>query len=1290
MTLWRRRIHHARLWLQALFAVVVIVLALLVGVVRIALPWVVSHPEKISDFLSAHLNRPVTIDHVDGQWQNNGPLLILHGVHIGAASPGQTGSTIPRAELKINFFSLLHHHQTWNEFRLVGLDLRLARDAAGDWQLRGLDTGAADNQNSDDTALFDLGSLVLSDLRFSIDDAVANRHIALVADEVRLINSGSEHRVQARVRCLLSPTPIDAVIEYDSADRSGEVYLGGQQLDLAAIVHGFALDGLQLEQGGGRAQLWTWWQRGRLLEARAEVELDNVVLTSQSPIPLDAKRQIVPHVGFDRIGFGARWQRADHGWQADIGGLEFERQGLIVPPASIHVEKYQNGNDAVPAYSLRATDIGVAAPASVAMLSDVLAPGLRRWLYMADPSATLDAITLRYAGAQDFDLAARFSGASWHAVDNVPGISGFDGNVLGDQDALSLSLPAHTALTINTPQVFRRPLEFSDFSGDIAAYRTDATWRVETDAINFEGAGYGGQLRGSVDLHDDGSRPSLDTYAVITHAELPASHLYWPVDVMPPAAVNWLDRALVSGTVSGARAVIRGDLVDWPFRNYAGRFEAHADIDDARLSYLPDWPAAEHLRCSADFVNTGLHVDVAAAQAQGTKVEKATADIADLGEPVLELDVAGNGAGKDLLGFIKATPIGQDYAAPLLGVTVGGTGKLGFHLHLPIKHTDQLDLTGNVALTDADLFDAKYQLRLNKANGNVRFSQHGFSADNLAVTMNAKPAAFNLAVGGFVADPRHAIEANLRATAPASDLLAYAPELGAWADHVTGAAAWSIGFNADGDSVKGAAQRLTVASDLRGVAIDLPAPLKKSVDAALPMSLTLGMPFAGGSIDLHIADLLHMRGRLASATQPFAARVDFGTDTDAALPVAGFSINGTAPNLDLSGWMDFASGNGGGGDLLAGVDLKTPSMRAWDRDFGAAEFTLVPDKSGLVLGFNGANVAGSLKIPTVDLRQSGITAQFSKLYWPESPESETSAQAGENPSSSPPLHIRIGDFHLGHSSFGDTTLESYPIADGTHFEQVSTHSSNVEMRAHGNWTGLPGSDISKFSIDFSAHDLGHMLDAFGYAGVVDGGATVAHIEASWAGSPSTFALARLDGTLKVSVQEGRIPDANPGAGRIFGLFNLSAIPRRLTLDFGDFFKSGFSFDSIDGLFTLKDGNAFTTDLQVKGPAADIQVNGRTGLKAKDYDQIMEITPHVGGTFLIGGALVGGPVGAAAGALIQGVFKNQLNAATRNRYHLSGSWDKPVFTLLSKEKVEPVKAANKNNGKVPAGAQSKAL
>lgn len=1284
MTTRQRRIHHLRLWLQALFAVCVIVLAVTVSIVRIALPWIVSHPQKISALLSERLNRSVSIDRVEGYSESDGPLLILHGVHIAATDAGKPPSTIPQAALKLNFFSIFHRNQTWSEFRLVGLDLHLVREANGNWQLHGLDAagGAAGGVGTkaignvrENPVLFDLGSLVLSDLHFSIDDEKAGLHVQLAAPEVRLINLGARHRLVARIHCTQTLSPaVDVAIEYNTDDRSGEAYVGGAALDLAAITRAVPLAGIQLQRGVGSIRMWGWWKADRLMRAQAQVDATQIVLTTANPIKLDGQRVIAPSAGFDRIALDARWLRADGGWHFDVADMKLLRQGVVTAAGQIHLQRLPDNAQGNTNYTLNAGDIDLSVPASIAMLSSAVSEKSRRWLYMANPVGSVATASIRYVDKSNYDIDAQLRGLAWHAVDNVPGASDVNIQVLGDEQSLSAHLPVHQDFAVNLPKVFRKPLEFSRFSGDVAAWHADSAWHVETDAIDFEGVGYGGQLRGSIEFPDDGTRPFLDAYAVVTHAQVPASHLFWPINTMPPAAVAWLDRALAAGNAQG-RAVIRGNLADWPFRNAAGRFQALAHIDDVSLVYLPDWPPAEHLDCNADFVNTSLHVDSCTAQSMGNKVTRASADIPDLGDGILDLDVSGSGAGKNLLGFLNATPIGQEFAGQLLGVNVGGSGKVDFHLHLPIKNAEEKVLAGKIILKDADLSDAQYALRLNKANGNVNFSQAGFGTDLLPVTMNAKPATFQMAVGGFAGNPQHAVEARLQAELPIHDLFAYAPMLQWFADRVTGAAQWDIGFSADKDSVADAGQRLTLNSELRGVEIALPAPLVKPAAVAMPLAVTVGLPFSGGSIDLRLGALLHLHGRLASPTRAFAARLDVGGDVDAPLPPSGFVIDGNAPAIDLSAWLDFASASGGGANTLAGVDLQTESLSAWSRDFGPARFTLRPQSDELDLGFVGTNVDGNLRVPTNEMRRRGITAQFKRLYWPEAPDAATSTLPGENPTALPPLHVRIDDFRLGPSNFGAATVESYPTPTGAHFEQVSTHSANVQMRAHGDWSGLPGMDRSTFSIDFTAQNLGRMLDAFGYSGVVDGGQTVAMIDGSWPGSPSSFALAALDGTLKVSVQKGRIPEANPGAGRIFGLFNLGAIPRRLTLDFGDLFKTGFSFDSIDGTFSLKGGNAVTEGLTIKGPAADITITGRTGLKAHDYDQIMQVTPHVGGTLAIGGALVGGPVGAAAGVVLQGIFKKQLNAATRNRYSVTGSWENPTITLIKKEPFEPTKDAN---------------
>ncbi len=828
--------------------------------------------------------------------------------------------------------------------------------------------------------------------------------------------------------------------------------------------------------------------------------------------------------------------------------------------------------------------------------------------------------------------------------------------------------------------MFRQPLEFSELSGDIAIYRNDDAWRIETDALHFEGStpgkDYGGELRGSVDIEDNGSRPVLDIAALVTHGEVQASHLFWPVNVMPPSAVNWLDRGLDAGHIVGGRAVFRGDLDDWPFRDNTGRFEAVAEIDDLRVRYLNDWPAAEHVHANIDFVDTSLHAELSGGSVLNNKINAATADIPDMGDGPLDLTISGQGSGKDLLAFVRATPLGVKFAGPLTGVEIGGgQDKVDVKMFLPYKHIEDYTLDGTAQLTASDLGDSLYGLRFDAAAGTVKFNRSGFAAVELATKFRDKPAKFSLAVGSYVADKQHAVEVRLDTFLPVGDVLTYASALDHYQKYVSGDANWTATFSADGDVKEGSGQRISLTSDLRGVSIGLPQPFAKSADSTLPLKVVLALPFTGAGIDVRLGDMFDLRGRLPTLTTPFAANVAFGGEASATLPKSGMVIGGTASAIDLSGWLDFASGGpGGDGNMLDHIELRTPAFLAWDRPLGEGTVRLGATADATEIVFAGANIEGTLSIPREELRRRGVTADFKKLYWPESPETDAAPDDGTksalDPSAVPPLHIRIGDFHLGKATYGTATVETVPTAEGMHFDQASAHSKNIELRAHGDWVKRNGYHRSTFGIDLSTQNIGHMLDAFGSPGLIDGGKTIAHIDASWAGMPSAFALGQINGgALKIDIGEGRIPDIDVGAGRIAGLLNLAALPRRLAFDFGDLFNKGYSFDSISGIFTMGDGYVYTEGLMVNSPTADMRIKGAMGLKTRDWDMVVEITPHVSGTLLIGGALIGGPVGAAAGAVLGGILKNPINAATRSDYHVTGTWDKPSITKVGSTVVK---------------------
>jgi len=153
------------------------------------------------------------------------------------------------------------------------------------------------------------------------------------------------------------------------------------------------------------------------------------------------------------------------------------------------------------------------------------------------------------------------------------------------------------------------------------------------------------------------------------------------------------------------------------------------------------------------------------------------------------------------------------------------------------------------------------------------------------------------------------------------------------------------------------------------------------------------------------------------------------------------------------------------------------------------------------------------------------------------------------------------------------------------------------------------------------------------------------------------------------VDTGTLLEINPGAGRVVGLMSIAALPRRLALDFRDVFNEGLAFDEISGNFRIIDGNAYTNDLKFGGPAAEIGIVGRTGLRDRDYSQQFVVTTEPSNVLPTVAGLLGGPGAGAALFVFTRLFKEPLKGIGRATYCLRGSWDEPVVEPINKDATE---------------------
>ena len=1261
MTPWRHHLRRARFALTALVAALLIAAAVAMGLVQILLPVATRYPDFIARQLSARLHRPVKFALVASQWQPSGPLLTVKDLTLGPAQPGGQSITLPHAALKFDFSAWLRPAHRWITLRLSGLELRVEHSTSG-WRVAGFGNSSGETHASLQSLPVDMD---LRDLRVDIVDKVTQRSWRVLAPRLRMVNIGDSVRFGGSLQQLGTRQAVTVNGRADATARDYELHVATRDFDLAEAVRGVDLAGYAVRNGRADIEVWGSWRHGRLESATARYAVRDLIASGPGArsVALAALSGVfqAKHVA---DGWNIAW-RGPGKARSDIdqaGGAIVQLRGH---PGAWRVSVAGRAIDVTPWLSLAAM-----APQAPKKFVD--------WVAQAQPHVHLDSAALTWREGGHYAATVRFSGLQASPAGAVPGVALSRGIIRADNQAVSLELPPQVA-TLALADVFRKPFQFRRFSGTLVAWRADGLWNIAADALHFDTGELAGNGRAHLIWLGGGHRPFISASAALEHARIADAKLFWPYRSMAPSLVAWLDHALVSGDVTSGSVTIRGDLDDWPFLDHEGRFEATGAVHDASFDFSDEWPRATNVDAALDFIDNHMGIVATHAQVQGVTATHAVATIPDLHHGTLNLDVQGGGTGAQLLDFVRHSPVGVNAKEALDGLKISGTGKFGIKLSIPLDHAENFTLGGKVDLANANVTADKWNLALKNLSGPLLIDGKGFRANDLTAMFRGVPAQFSMAVGSDAADPKDIVEASMDTVASAQTLVQGYPDLADLVAHASGTAPFHIGVRVvSGEGNAPATPILNVKSSLAGLALDFPAPLDKPANAQLPLDLTLQLPPGGAPLSVSLGNVLQVRGRLADAARnlPTALAMNFGAEMPTSVPAQGLVVNGRAPRLDVSGWIQQALGGPTGGAFpqLAKAHVTTDAAEVFGTDLGALQFSFEAGAENDTITFDGTAVKGAIELPATSLATRGITAKLDYLHWPEAPESKPSgppppspppANSPIAPAAVPPLHVTIGDLRLGKAQLGITAFESTSTPQGMRIGKFESKGADFTIQSHGDWNGTKASSQSHLVIDITSHDFGKTLAAFGFSGLLAGGKNShVHIDGTWPGAPSGFSLAWMNGTLDIKIGEGRILAVKPGLGRLLGLLSLRELPSRLMLHFGDVFKSGFGFDSASANFQLRNGSAYTRNMIITAPAARIVMQGHTGFRARDYDLTVEVTPHVGGTLPVVGAVIGGPVGAAAGLVVQGLIGKGLNKAAGSIYRVTGSWDKPKIETVA--------------------------
>jgi uncharacterized protein YhdP len=315
-----------------------------------------------------------------------------------------------------------------------------------------------------------------------------------------------------------------------------------------------------------------------------------------------------------------------------------------------------------------------------------------------------------------------------------------------------------------------------------------------------------------------------------------------------------------------------------------------------------------------------------------------------------------------------------------------------------------------------------------------------------------------------------------------------------------------------------------------------------------------------------------------------------------------------------------------------------------------------------VVQLDGEHATGTITVPYDFSGTRPLSLQMQKLLLPGKDEELEADGPAMDPRKLPAITLTANEFAFGERHLGRVTASFEKTTTGIESRNIEARDETFNITGSGGWVvdELDESmQRSYVTAKLKSTDVTKTMQRLNYEPGIEGQDLEIDIDLRWPGSPFKDYLRGLSGDMSVRLGAGQLNDVEPGPGRVFGLMSIVALPRRLSLDFRDVLDKGFGFDEITGRFRVTDGDAYTCDLSLKGPAANVGIVGRAGLATRDYSQTAVVSTNVGNTLPIVGAVVAGPQVAAALLIFSQIFKKPLQEIGQFYYAIEGSWEQPA-------------------------------
>lgn len=1265
------RLYHLFLYT---FATVILTAAVCVTIIRLALPNIGEYRLDIQTWITEYMGQPVEIKQIDASWHGWVPHLYLKDINILDDESVKSIVNFQSAHITIDLLASLKQKQLIPaHVATSGLDLTLIRRKDGSINIAKTQADMGEKEFASTALavwLLKQQKISLSNSQISLLDLTRENSSPVLLSNVSLSLRSNAYRLQIEGNAQLPASlgeginfALDAHGDILTPSWSGELYLEGLSIYPPTWFKGEKILNTRIDSAPGNIKLWSDWANAKVRNIEVQIDVKDVSLKS------DEAQFDIAHLV---TGFTVS-RRVDGGLELILDIENLTTVNGTWPASTISISKYlSNEGDEYHYFSqmsyLKLDDISHFIKVFPELLSNItfleklnLHGELTDSLLIYNPSLP--------ANEQFFiDTNVNLLGANTNSGDSI--ITGLSGHLRGNAERGKSSISSKS-LEFDLPALFNNPITFYELNGGVQWYREGGNWIISSKYIGTHTKDFNTHMRGSIVLDSEISSSYADLVLSVSDTNIENVPNYLPL-IIPEKTRSWIRKALVSGDLTSTDVILRGKFSDIPFNNGNGRLEVVANVQNATLDYHPEWVPVDGIDAEIKIDGSKLTVTASSGKIYDADIVEAVGIIADLGADNILIDIDGKVTGhtKDAKLLIENSPLAKNPSLnEIIQNDVDGYISLALGLDIPL-YKDDLKVSGKLSLQDTLLRSSTMGIELDKINGTINFTENTISAFDIAANYFDQAMLLEIKSNNNKM-PEIKLTGKTEKNFIIDQFTHYFPSLTSIASdlekRINGACQWQAVLSyPDIINNKVDSRQLNISSSLDGLSLDLPAPLNKE-SGVVPFNLSTTISSSPQkSIEFNYGEI--MSGRFEYDSVKLTKMVlNFSNQPESPVSREGITVAGKLDELDVPEWLrliDFQETKPN--DALLGtinLDIEVASLKFTNQLFSNVSLNLSRQQSDWVINMESSDINGVIKI-TTDTESRPLHIELDRLKLSGYSSSENEYQF--DPRDIPPLHVKINDFQYDDIKMGELMLDSSVTNNGMSIDKFSFNKTDMDITGNGTWEIINEKNKSHFDIALHASNFDTMLNTFGYdvATIKNGETNLSIKNARWDGLPMDFSLATLSGSMNMEINKGQLLDVKPNVGRLFGLLSIQTLPRRLSLDFTDLFSKGLVFDQISGGFDIEAGNAYTNNLSMAGPSANIAITGRTGLAEQDYDQLVTVTPQFADSLPVASALFG-PIGLGVGAVIflaGEMFESipdQIDKLLRYQYTITGSWDDPV-------------------------------